>query len=96
MQNMIQTRPPELELENCVIQTSYGTGGRVLEVCPHTPNPDWLPRPLLGGWAIVYLDRRGAKNWINEVFVEDGQIYAHPWRDRIEVVKKAPRQLRLF
>lgn len=89
-------RPPELEIENCVIRTSYGTGGRVIEVRPCPPDPDRLPRPRMGGWTIVYLDKRGDTCWINEVYVEGGQIYAHPWCDRIVVVERAPRQLHLF
>jgi hypothetical protein len=32
------------------------------------------------------LDGRGGPCWINEVFVEDGRIFAHPWRDEITVV----------
>lgn len=92
----MMSRPPELEIENCVIRTSYGTGGRVIEVRHYAPDPDRLPRPCMGGWTIVYLDTHGAKRWINEVFVEDGQIYAYPWRDRIEVVERGPRQLSLF
>lgn len=87
---MIHARPLELQLENCVIRTSYGTGGRVIEVCPHS-----LDSPL-GGWTIVYLDRHGVKCWINEVSVEDGQIRAYPWGDRIEVVERGTRQLHLF
>ncbi len=80
-------RPPELELEGCVIRTSYGTGGRVLEVRPHLPG---------SGWYIIFVDKTGYTCWLDEVFVEDGQIYAYPWRDRVEVVERGPRQLRLF
>lgn len=91
-------RPPELEIEDCTIRTSYGTGGQVTEVRgPYQPQPDHTMRPLLGGWTIVYKHPRdGSKCWINEVFVEDGAIYSCPWRDRIEVVQQVERQMKLF
>ena len=90
-------RPPELQLEGATIRTSYGTGGRVIEATgPHPPDPDWLLRPWMGGWTIVYEHRFGGPCWINEVFVEDGRIYAYPWRDKIEVVEAGVGQMRLF
>jgi hypothetical protein len=82
-------RPPELRIEGCLIKTSYGTGGKVLRVeGPYPPDPEWYARLRLGGYTIVYepLDGRGGPCWINEVFVEDGRIFAHPWRDEITVV----------
>lgn len=90
-------RPPELRLEGCIIRTSYGTGGRVLRVeGPYPPDLNWFARPCLGGWTIVYEDDRDHTCYINEVFVENGRIYAHPWRDEIEVVEVGEAQLSLF
>lgn len=87
----IPLRPAELQLEGSIIKTSYGTGGRVVEVIPRKD----------GTYTIVYVDLRPnmshRKSWINEVFVEGGKIYAHHWRDQIHVVEKADEaQLTLF
>lgn len=109
---IIEVRPPELQLEGCIIEITTGnapadvgprnTRGRVIEVKgPYPPDPDWYVRPWLGGWTIVFEDMRpdidgDRTRWINEVFVEDGRIYAHPWRDEIEVVEVGEAQLSLF
>ena len=92
------TIPPELQLEGATINTSYGTGGQVLAVTgPYPPDPDWHIRPWMGGYTIVYTPPiGGGKCWINEVHVVDGHIYAHPWRDEIEVVDVGVQQTRLF
>ena len=89
-------RPPELDIEGCTIRTSYDTVGRVETITPFRGDQGWMLRPLAPGWTIEYRDQRGDLCYINEVFVEDGQIYAHPWRDRIEVVQQVARQMRMF
>lgn len=89
-------RPPELDIEGCTIRTSYDTGGRVETITPFQGDSDYMLRPLMSGWTIEYRDERGSLCFINEVFIEGGQIYAHPWRDRVEVVHQVARQMRLF
>lgn len=75
----------------------YYSRGRVIEVSgPHPPDPDWYARPHMGGYTIEFecLDehrmwqrKRYRTGWLNEVHVDDGRIYAYPWRDEVEVVE---------
>lgn len=105
-------RPHELQLEGCVIELAChapaGIGAKrrylVLAVSgPYAPDPDWCARPHLGGYSLTvdcvymtWVPESRRLGWINEVFVEDGRIYAHPWRDEIEVVEVGSSQLSLF
>ena len=105
-------RPPELQLEGCIIEITSNapsTPGkpkyryRVREVSgPYPPDPNWYARPRIGGWTLVCEDLRegisgNRTRWINEVFVENGRIFAYPWRDEIVVIERsAEQQLSMF
>lgn len=109
-------RPPELQLEGCVVRIIHGRTlssaggyagtGRVIRVSgPYPADPldiRWFKRPYIDGWCVKweYLDPAhlvGQVGWMNEVFVEGGRIYAHPWRDEIVVVERSPmQQIALF
>lgn len=104
-------RPPELQIEGCIIEITGNAPAnvgrsksryRVTEVAgPYPPDPDWYVRPHLGGWTLVCKDDREGivgdrTRWINEVFAEDGKLFAYPWRDQIEVVEVREGQMRLF
>lgn len=98
-------RPPELQLEGCIVRIKIKCkSGAVLEevsrvvgVSGPYKRDDW-DKPC---WNLAL--RRIKPEWMAstpdwiEVFVENGRIFAYPWRDEIVVIERpAEQQLSMF